>query len=73
MMDESIHWPQPYLLLSATCDEMLSWMIEIWIKLQHYTSIIPINLQGMTNYVGLTFSFGDTTPQSTISIEQNNW
>ena len=31
-MDEFIHWPKPYVLLSATCDEMLSWMIEIWMK-----------------------------------------
>ena len=29
-MDEFIHWPKPYLLLAATCDEILSWMIEIW-------------------------------------------
>jgi hypothetical protein len=28
----SIHLPNPYLLLSATCDEMLSRMIEIWVK-----------------------------------------
>ena len=27
--DEFIHWPKPYLL---TCDEILSQMIEIWIK-----------------------------------------
>ena len=32
MMDEFIHWPKPYLLLSATCDEILSWTIEIWMK-----------------------------------------
>ena len=31
--DEFIHWPKPYLLLSATCDEILSWMIEIWMKI----------------------------------------
>ena len=31
-MDEFIHWPKPYLLLSATCDELLSWMIGIWMK-----------------------------------------
>jgi hypothetical protein len=24
--------PKPYLLLLATCDEILSWIIEIWIK-----------------------------------------
>ena len=27
-----INWPKCYLLLSATCDEILSWMIEIWMK-----------------------------------------
>ena len=29
----------------------------------------------MTNNIGLTFSVGDTSPQFTISIEQdnNNW
>jgi hypothetical protein len=32
MMDKFIHWPKPYLLWSATCDEILSWMIEIWMK-----------------------------------------
>ena len=31
-MDEFIHWPKPYLLLLATCDEILSWMIKIWMK-----------------------------------------
>ena len=30
MMDEFIHWSKPYLLLSTTCDEILSWMFEIW-------------------------------------------
>jgi hypothetical protein len=30
--DEFIHWRKPYLLFSTTCDEMLSWMIEIWMK-----------------------------------------
>ena len=29
-MDEFIHWPKPYLFMSATCEEMLSWMIETW-------------------------------------------
>ena len=32
MMDEFIHWPKPYLHLSAPYDETLSWMIEIWMK-----------------------------------------
>ena len=31
-MDEFIYWQKPCLLLSATCDETLSWMIEIWMK-----------------------------------------
>ena len=29
---ELVHWPKTYLRLSATCDEVLSWMIEIWMK-----------------------------------------
>ena len=33
MMDEFICWPKPYVLLSATCDEILSWLIEIWMKI----------------------------------------
>jgi hypothetical protein len=33
MMDEFILWPKPYILLLATCDEILSWMIEIWMKI----------------------------------------
>ena len=32
MMDEFIHWPKPYLLLSVTSSEILSSMIEIWMK-----------------------------------------
>ena len=32
-MDEFIDWPEPYLLLSTSCDEILSWMIEIWMKI----------------------------------------
>ena len=80
MMDEFIRWPKPYLLLSATCDEILSWMIEIWMK-NHLVSDSNCNtirlyssktLQGMANNVGLTLSVGDTTPRSTISIGQDN-
>ena len=29
-------------------------------------------LQGMTNNIGLTCSVGDTTPQFTIGVEQEN-
>ena len=32
MMDEFNHWPKPCLLLSATCDEILSCVIEIWMR-----------------------------------------
>ena len=54
-------------------------MIEIWMK-NHLVSdkicnIVvynpPQNLQGMTNDVGLKFCVGDTTPQFTISMEQD--
>ena len=27
-----IHWPKPYLLLSATFHEIVSWMMETWMK-----------------------------------------
>ena len=80
MMDEFIHWPKPCLLLSTTCDEILPWMIEFWMK-NHLVNdsncnIVnlwtPIFLQGMINSVGLTFSVGVTTLQFTISIEQDH-
>ena len=81
-VDEFIHWPKPYLLLSATCDELLSCMIEIWMNnhLGQYLTVIAAleiyslleNLQGMMNIVGLTFSVGDTIPRFTNSIEQDN-
>ena len=69
MMDEFIHWPKSYLLLSTTCDEVLSWMIEILMKISfvsdsHCNNVFynaPKNLQGMKNDVGLAFSVGDTT------------
>ena len=34
MDDGWVHicWSKPYVLLSATCDEILSWMIEIWME-----------------------------------------
>ena len=35
-------------------------------------SIPQKNLQGMTNYVGLTVSGGDTIPRFTLSIGQDN-
>ena len=31
MMDEFIMWPKPYLPLSTTY-EIMSWMVEIWMK-----------------------------------------
>ena len=31
-MDEFIHWPKSYVLLSSTCDAILSWMNEVWTK-----------------------------------------
>ena len=70
MMDEFIHWPKPYLLLSATCDEILSWMIEIWMK-NHSVSESNCNIVNPNNG-GLAFSVGDTTLRFTISIEQDS-
>ncbi len=49
MMDEFICWPKPYFLLSATCDEILSWMIESWMEI-HLVRATTRNiglLQGM--------------------------
>ena len=49
MMDGFTHWRKLYLLLSTTCDEIFSWMVEFWIEnrlvsdniLQHCKSIMP--------------------------------
>ena len=77
-MDEFIHGPKPYLLLATTCDEILSWTIEIWTN-YHLVSdsncnIVnlesPIILKGMINKVEFTFSVGDTTLRVLISMEQ---
>ena len=63
MMDAFIHWQKPYHLLSTTCDGILSWMVQIWIKNQlisdNNCNIVDLYnalnfLQGMTNSVGLT-------------------
>jgi hypothetical protein len=32
MMGKFIYWPKPYLLLLATCDELVSWLFEIWMS-----------------------------------------
>ena len=70
MMDEFIYWRKPYLLLSSTCEKLKSWIIEIWMKIHLISdnNCNTINLQspkkfqGMTHFVGLTFSVGDTKP-----------
>jgi hypothetical protein len=81
MDDGSIsHWPKPYLLLSGTCDEILSWMIENWMKnhlvSDNNCSIAHLNslkkLCGMINNFGLTFSVGDTLLWFTLSIEKDS-
>ena len=58
---------KPYLLLSTTFDEILSWMIEIWMQNQliidsncNTVNLYSKKLQGMTNNIGLTFSVSDT-------------
>ena len=81
-MDEFIQWPKPYLLFSTTCDEILSWMIEIWMQkhlirdnncnTENLITPPPQILQGMTNNVGSTFSVGGTTQRLIICIEQDN-
>ena len=62
-------------------------MIEVWMKTQLVSDNTCSNvnlyrpvfffflkkiLQGLTNIGTLTFSFGDTTPQFKISIEQEH-
>ena len=78
-MSSSI-WLKPFLLLSATCDEILLQIIEIWLK-NHLLSDSNCNTvhlktpkiwQGMTKNVGSTFNVGDTTPHFTISTEKDN-
>ena len=86
-MEEFVHCPDPYLLLLAIPDEILSRMIEIWVEnylvsdsncnainLQppNFYFLFNIFLQGMTNNIVLAFSVGDTTPRFTINIEQDN-
>ena len=60
-----MHWSKPYLLLSATCDEILSWLTEVCMK-NHLVSDFSTKsskcLQRMANNVGLTFSVVDIIP-----------
>ena len=86
MMDEFMCLPKPYLLLSTTCDVILPWMIEFWMKnnLLSDSNCITVDLyshpkkqyikkiEGVTNNGGLTCSVGDTTPWFPISNEQYN-
>jgi hypothetical protein len=81
MMDEFMHWPKPRFLLSATCDEILSWMIGFWVEYHFVSNNIcnTVNLQSlqknykeMTINVGLIVSDGDTIPRFTIYFEQDN-
>ena len=43
-----------------------------WQFLQRCKSMIPKNLQEMTNNIGLTSIVGDPIPRFTISIQQDN-
>ena len=47
MMDEFNHWPKPHLLLLATCDEISSRMIDIWMTnhLVSHSNYNIVNLQ----------------------------
>ena len=79
-MDEFIYWPKPYILLSTTFDEILSWRIEYWMKNHlvsdnNYNTVdlwFPKKITTLTNNVGLTFSVGGIIQQFTISIDQDN-
>jgi hypothetical protein len=69
MVNEFIHWPKSYFLLSPTCDEVYSWVIGIWMKIYSTKGnncntanlSSQIFLQGVTNNVGLTFEVSGTT------------
>ena len=66
VMVEFIHWEKFHILLTTTCDEILSWMIKIWLKIHlvsdskcNYVNLYGIPKQifsRMTNNVGLTLS-----------------
>ena len=68
MTDEFIHWPNPHLLLSATCDEILSWTTKFFMKhylVSNYIATLyfynpPNVLQGSTYNVGIAVSVGVT-------------
>ena len=72
MMDEFVHWPlaKTCIFLFTTCDEILSWMIENWMKhhlvCDNNCNIVNYNtrkhLQGIKNNVGSMFIVGDTIP-----------
>ena len=70
---------KPYLLVSATCDEILSYMIENWMKIplvsDSYINTVSLQslqkITGITSHVGTTFSVHDTIPWFTIGIEQD--
>ena len=76
MMDESIHCPKPYRLLSPTWDEILSWVVETWMKnhlvsdgIVIYNTYFILFYKEWLNNVGLTFSVDDTISWLTISFE----
>ena len=72
ILHEFIHWPEPYLLLSTTCDDF--WMTNCLVSGSNSNTMYLRsfeNLQGMTTNVGLLLSVGDTTPQLTVSIKQD--
>ena len=81
-MDEFIHCPKPCLLLSTTCDEILSWTIGIWTT-NHLVSDSKCNivnlqspklLQGMTNNVGsITLVVLQLVSSKTIRIGETKY
>ena len=72
-------WVQNLLLVSATCDEILSYMIENWMKIplvsDSYINTVSLQslqkITGITSHVGTTFSVHDNIPWFTIGIEQD--
>ena len=64
-MDEFIHWPKPHLLLSTTCDEMLSWIITVW---QYYASNLIL-----MRYLVHIFSYLDESHTESSSKPSCKW
>ena len=69
-MDEFIHWPKPFRLLSATCDEILSWMIGIWMK-HHSVSVSNCDTVDLYGWMNIQWESFDACEAITTSTYIN--